>query len=157
MAVGISRSIGIGMKKCCGGTISGGGGGGGGGSSTITARFLGDTCSAYEVEFSTDGTNYNPVSTKISGTSQANPYQQLLNATPGQTVYFRVTALAPGGVHCQPLNLTYSEVTLRSGNDPVVAANNTLRMTVVSTNTQIYSFVFTPGVEDSVHIDAIAV
>lgn len=147
MAVGISHGIGIGMKKCCGG-------GSGNTRGTITVQFRGTTCSAYEVEWSRGADYYKPLSTKISGSSNATATGAEVYPYVGETVYFRVTALAPDSANCEIGGYTYTEATLRSGNDPNVAENNTVRMTVASPNTQVYSFVFTPGVEDFVYISA---
>lgn len=154
MAVGISRSIGIGMKKCCGGTISGGGGGGGSTTGDIDYTFGGGTnCGAYEVTLSINQGPFTRISNKLSGTNPV-PVAGSGTLTNGDEVRVQIEALAPTTVACQQ-SWTGSEVTLRVGNDAAVPANNPVVMTVVSPNIQIYTFTYQSGVLDAVHVDVI--
>ena len=156
MAVGISRSIGIGMKKCCGGTISGGGGGGGGGSTTGNIDYTfggGSNCGAYEVTLSINQGPFTRISNKLSGTNPV-PVSGSTTLTNGDQVSIKVEALAPTTVACQQ-NFLGNDVFLRVGNDPVVLANNPVVMVVSSPNTQIYTFTYQSGLRDFVHIDVV--
>jgi hypothetical protein len=153
MAVGISRSIGIGMKKCCGGTISGGGGsGGGGGATTFTLSIYEDyynptappDCDAWEAYIKVNGvTQCTMIKTSNNAATITNP---TLTITTGDIVEVEIVANAISNVQCNQAGYNRTDVSLLTGS---LATSLTPKLTVSSTNTATYTF--NPPAEQNVH------
>lgn len=164
MAVGISRSIGIGMKKCCGGTISGGGGGGGG--ATTFTLYVRNTlsgtppsgCDAFEAYVyidRNDGQGFQTACTVIKTSNNAasisNPN---ITVTSTDKVKVEVVALAISNVQCNRDGYTQTDVELSTGS---FTGALTPRFLVSSPNAQTYPTppgYFNPvqGVEDFINL-----
>jgi len=159
MAVGISRSIGIGMKKCCGGAISGGGGGGGGGGSTTFPLYLATVtpaptgCDEFSVYVRVNGVAKMTM-VKTSGSPATFPTPGPVQITAGDIVQVTIESRPPSTVQCQydpgtQTGYTWTDVTLEiGGTQGGVVYSNTY--TSSSGQIALYQYTYTPvqGVSD---------
>lgn len=157
MAVGISRSIGIGMKKCCGGTVSGGGGGGGG--STTFPLYLATLnpaptdCSEFSIYVRVNGVAKMTM-VKTSGSPATFPMPSPVQITAGDIVQVTIESRPPSTVQCQydpgtQTGYTWTDVTLNiNGTQGGTVYTNTY--TSSSGQIALYQYTYTPvqGVSD---------